>query len=185
MLKRLQRIDDKILEKIIKLHTPFRNKVMVVITSLGNMGIIWFALCLPFFLMVKWRGVGVNIVMGLSIAHIMGEGIIKHVVCRSRPCHRFDDDEQIINKPKYYSFPSGHSTASFAVVAVVMLRCDFVVWVPVLIMACLIAFSRLYLRVHYLTDVVVGAALGFLCGCTSVALFTHFFAKFFANYNLL
>ena len=115
--------------------------------------------------------VGLNIVLGIAIAHLMGEIIIKHVVKRIRPCHHLEDDEQIINRPKYYSFPSGHATASFSVVGVALLRCDTGVLLPIILLASLIAFSRLYLRVHYLTDVVAGVLLGLTSGMCSVFLF--------------
>lgn len=177
MFKKINKLDELVLKNIIKLHSPAMNKVMAAITTLGNMGVIWFAFCLPLLLTHKWRSVGINIIIGLVITHIMGEGLIKHIVCRKRPCHRFEEDEQIIDKPKYYSFPSGHSAASFSVFAVVVIRCGPIFWVPVLIMASLIAFSRVYLRVHYLTDVIAGVLLGFICGTCSVFLFDHMFNK--------
>jgi len=179
MLKRLQRIDEIVLERIVKMHSPSRNKMMIGITFLGNVGLVWFMICLLFFILHKFRSVGVNIVIGMIITYVMGEGIIKHAVGRARPCHRFDDGEQLINKPRYYSFPSGHSAASFCVVAVVTVKCSALVWCPVLVLAVLIAFSRVYLRVHYLSDVIVGMLLGFICGLSSVALHSYLLNKFF------
>ena len=96
---------------------------------------------------------------GLAWAHLMGEIIIKHIVKRVRPCHTLDDDEQLIDRPRFYSFPSGHTTASFAMVGVALM------------LAMLIAFSRIYLRVHYLTDVIAGMILGLTCGICSVLIF--------------
>ena len=104
-------------------------------------------------------------------AHVMGEGLIKHVVKRIRPCHSLDDDEQLINRPRFYSFPSGHTTASFAMVGVSVLRCQVITFVPIIILASLISFSRIYLRVHYLTDVIAGVLLGTSCGMLSVLFF--------------
>lgn len=178
MLKRLQSIDDLILEKIAVLHNPVLNKIMIVISSLGNFGLIWFAICLPFLIVEPWRRTGVNMILGLCIAHLMGEILLKHIVCRSRPCHKLDDDEQLINRPKYYSFPSGHTTASFSFFAVALLRCSTPVWTGIFILAVLMGFSRVYLRVHYLTDVLVGAVLGFLCGSASVALLNYIMTNF-------
>lgn len=179
MFKKLQHMDDTVLDKIARLHSPASNRIMAIITSLGNMGLIWFAICLPFFINKNWRMTGVNIVLGLCIAHLMGEILLKHIVCRERPCHKIDDEEQIINRPKYYSFPSGHTTASFSVVAVTMLRCTANIWIPILVLAILIGFSRVYLRVHYLTDVLVGVALGLVCGSSSVALLNYLTFNFF------
>ena len=178
MFKRIQDIDDVVISKISKLHSPLRNKIMIAVSTSGNMGLVWFALCLPFLINPPWRATGANIIFGLCIAHLIGEIIIKHLVKRVRPCHKLDDEEQIIHKPKYYSFPSGHTTASFSVVGVVMLRCSMPVVLAVLALASLIGFSRIYLRVHYLSDVVAGAFLGFLCGFASVSLFNYFVAMF-------
>lgn len=175
MLERIQYIDDIVINWVGKLHSPIRNKIMVAITTLGNKGIVWFAFCLPFLIVKPWRITGANILVALAIAHLAGEIIIKHIVCRIRPCHKLDEDQLIIKKPKYYSFPSGHTTASFAVVAVTALRCPWYVWAPVLVVAGLIGFSRVYLRVHYLTDVLVGAVLGLICGILAVQIFNAMF----------
>lgn len=176
MFKRIQSLDDVVIEKISKIHSPVKNKIMIAASSAGNMGLVWFAICLPFLIHAPWRLTGANIVFGLCIAHLMGEIIIKHIVKRTRPCHSLKEEEQIIHKPKYYSFPSGHTTASFSVVAVTMLRCSAAVVVPVFCLAGLIGFSRIYLRVHYLSDVVAGAFLGFMCGFASVSIFDYFVA---------
>ena len=101
----------------------------------------------------------------------MGEIIIKHIVKRVRPCHTLDDDEQLIDRPRFYSFPSGHTTASFAMVGVALMRCKVITFMPILMLAMLIAFSRIYLRVHYLTDVIAGMILGLTCGICSVLIF--------------
>ena len=73
--------------------------------------------------------------------------------------------------PRFYSFPSGHTTASFAMVGVSLLRCRVITFVPIIILAALISFSRIYLRVHYLTDVIAGVILGTTCGMLSVLFF--------------
>ena len=93
------------------------------------------------------------------------------MVKRVRPCHKLDDEEQIIHKPKYYSFPSGHTLASFEAATVLMIR-DRRLGIPALILSVIIAFSRLYLYVHYPTDVLGGALCGTLCGLTALFLWT-------------
>ena len=129
------------------------------------------AICLPFLINSNWRATGANFVFGLAWAHLMGEIIIKHIVKRVRPCHTLDDDEQLIDRPRFYSFPSGHTTASFAMVGVALMRCKVITFMPILMLAMLIAFSRIYLRVHYLTDVIAGMILGLTCGICSVLIF--------------
>ena len=171
MFGKIQSIDNSIIEHISKIHKPALNKIMITASRICNFGLVWWGLCILFVSRPKWRMVGLNIVLGIAIAHLMGEIIIKHVVKRVRPCHHLEDNEQIINRPKYYSFPSGHATASFSVVGVALLRCDTGVLLPIILLASLIAFSRLYLRVHYLTDVVAGVLLGLTSGMCSVFLF--------------
>ncbi len=171
MIKRLRKMDALILRKIKKLHNRTNNRIMAVITTLGTGGIIWFAMCIPFFFIEGHLDTAINIPFGIFIAWLVGEITIKHLVCRIRPSEQIPDDEQIIKRPKYYSFPSGHSASSFSVVAVVMIRCNIFILIPVLILASLIAFSRLYLRVHYFTDVFAGIVLGLVCGFASVSLF--------------
>lgn len=170
MFGRIQNIDKRVLDNIGRIHKPALNKIMITASRSANVGIIWWIICIPFLIHPEWRLTGLNIVMALALAHLMGEIIIKHIVKRVRPCHSLDDDEQLINRPRFYSFPSGHTTASFAVVGVALLRCRIITIIPILLLATLIGFSRIYLRVHYLTDVIAGALLGLCCGMGSVLL---------------
>ena len=144
---------------------------MAVITHLGTGGSVWFALCIPLIISRQLRTAGLNILLSLFITWLIGEITIKRLVARVRPSEELPEDEQIIKRPKFYSFPSGHSASSFSVVAVTILRCPLWIIIPVAILATLIAFSRLYLRVHYLTDVVAGVVLGLGCGFSSVAIY--------------
>ena len=168
LLAKIKDLDERVINNISRLHSPAMNVIMKTASRSANVGIVWWLICLPFLIRAEWRNTGINFVIALVITHLMGEGLIKHLVKRVRPCHGLDDDEQIINRPRFYSFPSGHSAASFAMVGVALMRCRLIVFIPILLLASLIAFSRLYLRVHYLTDVLAGAALGFICGVGSV-----------------
>lgn len=171
MFGRIQNIDNRVLDNISRIHKPALNKIMITASCAGNAGIVWWAVCLPFLINSNWRATGANFVFGLAWAHLMGEIIIKHIVKRVRPCHTLDDDEQLIDRPRFYSFPSGHTTASFAMVGVALMRCKVITFMPILMLAMLIAFSRIYLRVHYLTDVIAGMILGLTCGICSVLIF--------------
>lgn len=171
MFGRIQNIDNRVLDNISRIHKPALNKIMITASRACNAGIVWWAICLPFLINSNWRATGANFVFGLAWAHLMGEIIIKHIVKRVRPCHTLDDDEQLIDRPRFYSFPSGHTTASFAMVGVALMRCKVITFMPILMLAMLIAFSRIYLRVHYLTDVIAGMILGLTCGICSVLIF--------------
>lgn len=173
MFKKIQRIDDKVINGIIKYRSPFKNKIMIAASTAGNLGAIWFAICIPFLLYAPWRATGVNIIVSMAITQLMCEVILKKIVRRERPVWKLADEEQLVQRPKYYSFPSGHTTASFAVIAVAVLRCSFETACFVSFCGVMISFSRVYLRVHYLSDVIAGAILGFMFGSASVALCMH------------
>lgn len=178
MFKKIQRLDDKVVDNIIRYRSPWKNRIMVAASSAGNGGLIWFAFCMPFLVYAPWRLTGANIIFGLAFTQFLCEVVLKHIVRRERPVWHLSDEEQLVHRPKYYSFPSGHTTASFSVVAVSSLRCG--PWTTALVICCavLIAFSRVYLRVHYLSDVVVGMMLGLLFGSASVLIFNNFISAF-------
>ena len=174
MFKKIQRLDDKVIDNIIKIRSPWKNRIMIAFSSVGNMGLIWFAFCMPFLIYAPWRMTGVNIIFALSFNQILSEIILKQIIRRERPVWHLADEEQLIHRPKYYSFPSGHTAASFAVLGVTALKCGPITVTFVLFLAIMIAFSRLYLRVHYLSDVIAGMILGFIFGSSSVAIFDYF-----------
>lgn len=173
MFARLKSLDDRIFDNIPRIQRPAINKIMVTASRLGNAGIVWWFVCLAFLVVPKWRYTGLVIIFAIGLTSLMGEGIIKHAVKRIRPCHDLEEQDKLIDNPRaFYSFPSGHTASSFAVTMVIILsRCPAYVFVPILLLSMTIGFSRVYLRVHYLTDVVVGLLLGIVCGVASVMLF--------------
>ena len=170
MLKRIQETDDFVLDWIGRLHTPVLNKLMIIFSLLGSKGAVWIVICIPFLLQEKTMVTGVNFIVAVGLTTAVGEGIIKHAVGRIRPCHKLEYSDLLTRRPGYYSFPSGHTASSFSVFAVAFFRCDTRTWVGILLLAILIGFSRIYLRVHYLTDVICGLFLGILCGSVSVVI---------------
>jgi undecaprenyl-diphosphatase len=138
------------------------DKVMVIITSLGNMGIIWVVISALLIMNKKYRSVGIMVLAALLLSTILGEGILKHVVRRIRPSANISAVNLLITKPLTYSFPSGHTTSSFAA-AGILARCFKEYALEIFALASLIAFSRLYLYVHYPTDVLAGIILGLAC----------------------
>ena len=172
MLNRIIQLDNSIIKNIKRLHSRGMNIFMSIITKLGSGAMIWFVLSAVMLIQIKTARTAVNIMFGLLITLIMGEGFIKHAVKRIRPSEILPEEEQIVDPPRYYSFPSGHTASSFSVVAVTILRCSPWVFIPVIILASTIGFSRIYLRVHYLSDVVGGVILGLSCGFLSVPLWS-------------
>jgi undecaprenyl-diphosphatase len=138
------------------------DRAMVIITSLGNGGFIWIMIAFLLIGNKKYRNIGFMVLGALILSTILGEGIIKHVVQRIRPSESLPAVNLLISKPLSYSFPSGHTTSSFAVAGVLAKYFkDYAL--EFFGLATLIAFSRLYLYVHYPTDVLAGAILGLIC----------------------
>lgn len=162
MIESVKNFDEKALVFIARLGCPWLDKFMVGITMLGNTAFIW--LLTSFFLMLKreLRPIGVKVFLAVLLTGFIGEIIIKRRVCRSRPSSFVLQEDLSIKKPITYSFPSGHTSSSFA--AASMLAGYFHSFImPAFVLAGLIALSRLYLKVHYPTDIAAGAILGFCC----------------------
>ncbi len=168
MLERIIEWDNRILRKLAAKHTPVLNKILVPITCSGNNGYIWFIMSIPLLIMSKYRVTGFTLILAMLISALSGEVTIKHIVGRVRPCNREFEKEVLIKHPAHYSFPSGHTSSSFAVTMVMFFMMP-VLFIPVFIYACLMAFSRMYVLVHYPTDVLAGIVLGTICGTAAVA----------------
>ena len=87
MLGRIQRIDNTVLDNIGKIHKPLLNKIMITVSRSGNLGIVWWAICLMFIMRPMWKATGYNFILGLSLAHVMGEMIIMHKSDTGRAYH--------------------------------------------------------------------------------------------------
>ena len=87
--------------------------------------------------------------------------VLKQAIKRDRPCDRFDDVTPRVTPSDKFSLPAGHSAAAF-VFASALAYYYPVMMLPAYSVACLIALSRVFLGVHYPTDIIAGAALG-LC----------------------
>ena len=146
------------------LWCPFLDAVMPVITVLGDAGIFWMVLAGVLLLFKKTRrvglGMGVAMLMGLLLCNLT----LKPLCQRPRPYdYQYETFGKliplIIQRQHDFSFPSGHTIASFEAAGVIAL--NHKKWgVAALVLASLIAFSRLYLYVHYPTDVLVSVVLG-------------------------
>lgn len=143
----------------------FMDTVMPVITKFCDDGIFFIALTVVLLIFPKTRKLGLAAALALIINHVATNMVIKNIVCRPRPCH-LREVELLVSMPSSYSFPSGHTSTSFAVTAALMImdREKWLRWLPVGILSCLIAFSRLYLYVHFPTDVLGGILVGACSG---------------------
>ena len=142
-------------------RTSFGDFVMPLISKLGNGGIIWLVLSGLLCVFPKYRKAGVTMMTALALDVLLCNVMLKPLVGRMRPFTVNTGVELLINAPKDFSFPSGHTAASFAA-AFALLFVKNKLWIPSMILASLIAFSRLYLYVHYPTDVLAGILLGLI-----------------------
>lgn len=160
----IQNMDFAVLEFIQeKLRCGFLDTLMPIITHLGDKGIIWILTAVVLLFFKEYRRCGAILLFGLLAGLIVGNLIMKNIFERSRPCWLEPIANMLIAVPEDYSFPSGHTMSSAIAAAVLVLR-DRRIGVPAVIIALSIAFSRLYLYVHFPTDVLVGAAVGVLIG---------------------
>ena len=152
------------------LWCPFLNAVMPVITLLGDAGIFWIAIAVVLLFFPKTRKIGLGMGAALIIGLLVCNVTLKPLVARIRPYdyqleHFGVTIKLLIEAQHDFSFPSGHTIASFEAATVLLLHSKKA-GIPAMILAALIAFSRLYLYVHYptdvLTSVVLGIAFGFL-----------------------
>lgn len=144
-------------------HSAFLTMFFRIVTLLGEGGIFWIAVAVILLFFKKTRRSGICIGASLLIGVIVGNGIIKNVVARPRPYDAIAGIESVVSHLSDYSFPSGHSLCCFeAATALAMNRTKWAI--PAYVGAVLVAVSRLFLFVHYPTDVICGALLGVLFG---------------------
>lgn len=159
----IQNIDISILQFIHNnLQNPILDKIMPIVTSLGDSGIIWIIISFMLLISKKYRKVGILSILALILTTAIGEVIIKNLIQRPRPFYEVTNIDLLIQKPLTYSFPSGHTGSSFAVAGVIG-KLIKKYKIPVITLACIMAFSRLYLFVHYPTDILGGIVLGLIC----------------------
>lgn len=151
-------------------HTAFTDSIFPILTYLGESGFIWIVLSIIFLINPKTRKCGLICIGAMVMCFLFGEVFLKNVICRVRPCNQFPDVPLLITRPDSFSFPSGHSGSSFAAATAIFL-CHKRIGICALILAFLIAFSRVFLFVHYPTDIIAGAILGILFALLSFWLY--------------
>ena len=166
------------------LQCGFLDKVMPVITLFGDGGVFWILVAVALLFFAKYRKTGFSMGMALILGLLVCNIILKPQVARIRP-YNFQLQEYgreitlLVKGLNDYSFPSGHTIASFEACTVLMLH-DKRLGIPATVLAILIAFSRLYLYVHYPTDVIFSMFAGILMGllgCAIVSIVYHYLPR--------
>lgn len=161
----------KILDFIIDhFQCPFMDFLMPKISWFAEYGIFWIVIALLMVISKKYRRTGLMIGVALILGVTLGNAVIKNIVARPRPYDVCFEEfgrtiDLLIKTPYDWSFPSGHSLACLEATTVLMLT-EKKFGIPALIISFLVMFSRMYLYVHFLTDVLGGALLGIIFGLT-------------------
>lgn len=148
------------------LQEYFRQEWMTLfwtfISSLGDGGWFWIVLSVILLIPKRTRGVGIASILALGIGALITNAALKNMFARTRPYEVIDGLILLVERQSDFSFPSGHSCASFAAATVCYKMFPKKYGVPALGLAALIAFSRLYVGVHYPSDVIAGTLIGIL-----------------------
>lgn len=142
------------------LSSPALDWFFVHYTHLGDKGLMWIAIGLFFLFQKNYRPLGALILLSLLGSLIVTNGILKNWIARPRPYSVFPMD-LLIDKNPEFSFPSGHTSASFAAAWMIFINKKRL-GLYMLVFAVLMGCSRLYLFMHYPTDVIGGAVVGIL-----------------------
>ena len=142
---------------------PLLDFWMPKITALGNSGIIWVLAAVALLCTKKYRKYGLMLLAGLVVAMLAGNLALKNLFARPRPCWLDESVPLLIDRPRDYSFPSGHTMAA-AIGATILTAADRRFGWAAIPLAVLIAFSRMYLYVHFPSDILGGAVLGVAIG---------------------
>jgi undecaprenyl-diphosphatase len=163
--RRLKKIDSSLLNWVqAHFKTAFMDRVMLFFTRLGDKGIIWIIYAVICACSSKLRHAGVSLTMCVSACAFVGNFGIKPLFRRTRPCNIDNARPLLLSRPADSSFPSCHTMTSFAAAVVTLLHAGGPLGFSSFVFASMISFSRVYLYVHYPSDVIAGVALGIVTG---------------------
>ena len=165
MLEWIQGLDGNILLFIQEhIRQPWMDGFWKAVTHLGDAGLFWIGLAVVLLIFKKTRKAGFAALFALGIGALITNVAVKNIVARVRPYEVLPELVRIIEKQHDFSFPSGHTCASFAAACALYHALPRRWGIPCLVLAALISFSRLYVGVHYPSDVLAGALIGIFAG---------------------
>lgn len=159
------------LHQLQDIQNPILDKIMEVLSTLGNAGLFWILVGFALFASKKYRKLGARVLIAMMLTFIVGNLILKNIIHRARP---YVVDPSLIprvTKPSEFSFPSGH-TMNGITAALTIFFGDKRIGIAAVILAVLIAVSRMYNLVHFPTDIMGGIVIG-ICS----AMFVEFVLK--------
>jgi undecaprenyl-diphosphatase len=164
-LQSLKKLDFSLLNWVqANLKTAMMDRAMLFFSKLGDRGTIWIVYAVICEFTSKLRHAGLMLAMCVSACALLGNFAIKPLFRRARPCNIDNSRPLLLSRPEDSSFPSCHTMTSFAAAFVTVWQAGGLLGMTSFVFASLISFSRVYLYVHYPSDVLVGAALGLATG---------------------
>ena len=163
------------------IRSDYLNPIMKVLTHSGDKGILLIVLILALLFIPRTRAIGIMSTISIAIEALLNNVLLKNLIARTRPYDEIEGLVNLVGKQSDYSFPSGHTGAAFAVAGAMLVVALFglpmiaktgefkredpslsfkLVSVLLIMYATLLAFSRMYVGVHYPTDVLCGLLLG-------------------------
>ncbi|MBQ7547376.1 MAG: phosphatase PAP2 family protein [Clostridia bacterium] len=151
--------------------------VLVFLTNLFDTGIFWIILAAVLFCFKKTRRAGLTMAAALLVMMVCNNLVLKNLLARPRPFNldwpAMKDGWKyvypgLVDQPHSYSFPSGHSSSGFAAATGLCVSKKPYLYIPGLLLAAIVAFSRIYVMVHYPTDVIFGALFGVIYGLIAI-----------------
>lgn len=139
------------------------DKLMVLLTRLADDGIVWIVLAVALICFKQTRKMGITLGVALLIGLVVGNLALKNIFARPRPYTVNPNVEMLVERLKDYSFPSGHTRCCFES-GMAMYFCDKRFGKAAFVLGGFIAFSRMYLYMHYPTDIIGGVVLGLVNG---------------------
>lgn len=195
MIEFITQIDHSILLFIQEnLRFDWFTEPTIFVSHLGDHGKIWIILCLTLLLFKRTRKAGICGLLALLINLLITNVTLKPLVARVRPYEQFNDLILLLERQKDFSFPSGHTSSSFAAAWAIFQtyrlpklaadcstradknrKMDTDGWkkewsllgISALILAVWIGWSRIYVAVHFPTDVLAGAVIGVFSAWTA------------------
>ncbi len=179
--------DLSVFEWIQGIQNGFLDAVMAGITTTGNAGAIFIVLGFVLLFTKKYRKAGLAILVALIVMLLCNDLFLKEFFARVRPFNLFELNPdkyaewgtkyvfpELVYKPSGYSFPSGHTASAFAAATALIWHSRK--WgIPIMIFAAIMGFSRIYVQVHYCTDVFGGVISGVICGFIAVLIVKFLF----------
>lgn len=157
------RFEFDILDGIQQLRTPVLDALAVFFDYAGAHGEIWIAFTAILLLRRSTRKAGAAMAVALALYMLAGHCLLKPLFARPRPCDLRPEMLTLVSRPHGWSFPSGHTASAFSAAFALWMQ-NHKLGVPALVLAAFIGFTRLYLYVHFPTDILGGIALGLALG---------------------